>query len=67
MVAVLIQTGFTMDLNSIHSILFNAHIMYSLALGVWAGVMAARSQSISGNFWGAVATSSIQMKAAIRQ
>ncbi|MBC8100707.1 MAG: hypothetical protein H7Y11_14800 [Armatimonadetes bacterium] len=48
-----------MDLNPIHSILFNAHILYSLVLGVWAALMAARSQSISGNFWGAVATNSI--------
>jgi hypothetical protein len=31
------------------------HILYSLALGVWAGFMAARDESISGGFWGAVA------------
>lgn len=43
-------------LNAIHSVLFNAGILYSLALGIWAAVMAARSQSISGGFWGAVAT-----------
>lgn len=48
-----------MTLDSIHTILFNMHILYSLALGVWAAVMAARSQSISGNYWGAVATSTI--------
>ena len=45
-----------MGLNDLHNILFNAHILYSLALGVWSGVMAYRSQPISGNFWGAVAT-----------
>lgn len=48
-----------MGLNTIHDILFNAHIMFSLALGIWAAVMAARDQSISGNYWGAVATGSI--------
>jgi hypothetical protein len=45
-----------MDLNTVHSILFNAHILYSLALGIWAAVMAARGEPISGGFWGAVAT-----------
>ncbi len=48
-----------MGLNSIHQILFNAGILYSLVLGVWAVVMATRNQSISGNFWGAVATFAI--------
>jgi hypothetical protein len=48
-----------MTLDAIHSILFNMHILYSLALGIWSAVMAAREQSISGNFWGAVATSAI--------
>jgi hypothetical protein len=48
-----------MNLNDIHSILFNAHILYSIALGLWAGLTAARDESISGNFWGAVATSAI--------
>ncbi len=48
-----------MALNSIHQILFNAGILYSLVLGIWAAVMAARNQSISGNFWGAVATFAI--------
>jgi hypothetical protein len=45
-----------MDLSAIHQILFNACILYSFILGVWASIMAARDQSISGNFWGAVAT-----------
>jgi hypothetical protein len=45
-----------MEFNEIHGILFNAHILYSLALGIWAASIAARSESISGSFWGAVAT-----------
>jgi hypothetical protein len=48
-----------MTLNDLHGILFNAHIVYSLALAVWSAVTAARGGSISGNFWGAVATSAI--------
>ena len=48
-----------MTLNDFHAILFNAHILYSVALGVWSGVMAVRNQPISGNFWGAVATITI--------
>ncbi|GAB4508447.1 MAG: hypothetical protein OHK0046_00850 [Anaerolineae bacterium] len=42
-------------MSEIHSILFNMHILYSIALGVWAAAMAARGEGISGNFWGAVA------------
>jgi len=45
-----------MTLSDLHNILFNAHILYSLALGVWSAIMAARNEPISGNFWGAVAT-----------
>ena len=48
-----------MDINVIHSILFNMHIFYSLILGIWGAVMAARGESISGNYWGAVATGTI--------
>lgn len=48
-----------MGLNDLHNILFNAHILYSVALGIWAAVMAVREEPISGNFWGAVATISI--------
>src|SRR5688500_6221435 len=48
-----------MTLDNMHGILFNAHIIYSLALAVWVAVTAARGGSISGNFWGAVATSAI--------
>lgn len=46
-------------LNDIHAILFNAHILFSIILGVWSGIMAIRGRSISGNFWGAVATITI--------
>jgi hypothetical protein len=46
-----------MTLSDLHGILFNMHIFYSFALGVWAGLMAARNESISGGFWGAVAIS----------
>lgn len=48
-----------MSLNDLHNILFNAHILYSVALGVWSAIMAFREQPISGSFWGAVATISI--------
>ncbi len=44
---------------AIHQILFNAHIMYSLALGVWAAVIAARRDQISGHYWGAILTYAI--------
>lgn len=48
-----------MGLNDIHNILFNAHILFSIILGLWAFSMALRNESISGNFWGAVATITI--------
>jgi hypothetical protein len=48
-----------MALDPIHTILFNAHILYSFILGVWGVVMASRKESISGNYWGAVATATI--------
>ena len=48
-----------MTLNAVHTILFNMHIFYSLALAIWAAAMSGRNQSISGNYWGAVATSTI--------
>jgi hypothetical protein len=48
-----------MGLNDLHNILFNAHILYSVALGIWSAVMAVREEPISGNFWGAVATITI--------
>ncbi|MBZ0302262.1 MAG: hypothetical protein K8J31_21115 [Anaerolineae bacterium] len=43
-----------MGLNDLHNILFNMYIFYSIALGIWAAYMAARDESISGGFWGAV-------------
>ncbi|MBZ0292401.1 MAG: hypothetical protein K8L99_07510 [Anaerolineae bacterium] len=48
-----------MDLNDIHYILFNMHIFYSVAIGIWASITAARNESISGGFWGAVAISAV--------
>lgn len=43
-------------MDSIHEILFNMHILYSLALGIWAAAIAARKQPISGHYWGAMLT-----------
>lgn len=43
-------------MSNIHAVLFNAQILFSIVLGVWAAVQAGRGESISGNFWGAVAT-----------
>ena len=41
----------------IHQILFNMHILYSLALGIWACALAARNDAtISGHYMGAVVT-----------
>lgn len=48
-----------MSLDTIHTNLFVAHILYSVALGIWATILASRGESISGNFWGAIATYSI--------
>lgn len=48
-----------MSLNDLSNILLNAYILFSIVLGVWSLLMAARSQPISGNFWGAVATITI--------
>ena len=33
-----------MGLDAIHTILFNMHIFYSLILGIWGAVMAARKR-----------------------
>lgn len=43
-------------MNTVHDILFNMHILYSGALGVWAAWLAVQNRSISGNFWGALVT-----------
>ncbi|MBW7880459.1 MAG: hypothetical protein H3C32_14235 [Anaerolineae bacterium] len=48
-----------MPLSDIHGILFNAHILFSFALGVWAAVIAGRRQPIPGGYWGAVVVQSI--------
>jgi hypothetical protein len=48
-----------LTLNDLSNILFNAYILFTVVLGVWALAMSARNQSISGNFWGAVATITI--------
>ena len=40
---------------TIHDFLFTWQMLYSLMLGIYATVLAARSQELSGNFWGAVA------------
>jgi hypothetical protein len=45
--------------SDIHQIMFNAHILFSIALGVWAAVIAGRNQPIPGGYWGAVVTQSI--------
>lgn len=37
-----------------HNILFNMQTMYSFALGIYAAVIAAREQSLTGGFWGSV-------------
>ena len=54
-----------MTLNDFHAILFNAHIIYSVVLGLWSASLAIRNQSISGNFWGAVATISLMALAVL--
>jgi hypothetical protein len=48
-----------MTLSDFHGVLFNMHVLYSLILGIWGAVMASRKESISGNYWGAVATGTI--------
>jgi hypothetical protein len=48
-----------MNLNDIHTILFNAHILYSVIMGVWALSLALRKEPLSGNFWGALASITI--------
>lgn len=38
----------------IHNVLFNMQILYSIALGVYAAVLASRKETLSGNFWGSM-------------
>ncbi len=49
----------------LHQILFTMHILYSLALGIWATGIFARKVSISGNFWGAILTYALLAAAAL--
>lgn len=46
-------------MSDIHQIMFNAHILFSLALGIWAAVIAGRNQPVPGGYWGAVITQSL--------
>jgi hypothetical protein len=46
-------------MDSIHTILFNMQIIYSIAIGVYAAVLAVQNGSISGNFWGTMIVYSI--------
>ena len=46
-------------MDAIHAILFNMHILYSLALGLWAAAIAARRQNLSGHYWGAMLTGAL--------
>lgn len=43
----------------IHEILNNAYILFSFALGIWSAVQAWRGKTLSGQFWGALATNTI--------
>lgn len=43
----------------LHNVLFNMQALYSLALGIYAAVLAAQGNSISGNYWGAMFTYTI--------
>lgn len=42
-------------MSEFHDFLFRWQMFYSFFLGIYAVVLAARSQGLSGNFWGAVA------------
>lgn len=42
-------------MTTIHDFLFTWQMLYSFGLGIYATVLAARNQELSGNFWGAVA------------
>ncbi len=46
-------------MNDIHDILFNAYIMYTTVVGIWATMLVARNQRISGSFWGTMAINTI--------
>jgi hypothetical protein len=42
-------------MTTIHGFMFKWQMIYSFALGIYAVILAARSQGLTGNFWGAVA------------
>lgn len=48
-----------MGLVDIHNILFNAHVLYCVLLGGWAFLTALRRDTLTGGFWGAIASGSI--------
>ncbi len=43
----------------IHAVLNNAYILFSLALGFWSAYQGFKNRSLSGQFWGALATNTI--------
>ncbi len=44
---------------ALHPILSNAYTFFCIAVGVWALIVAARAESLGGQFWGAVAVNSL--------
>ena len=52
-------------MDAVHEILFNMHILYSLALGIWAAAIAVKKQAISGHYWGAMLTYALLAGAAL--
>lgn len=55
MTAIVLGSYGELRMAALHEILFNMQTMYSFALGAYAAFLAARNQSISGNFWGSIA------------
>ncbi len=41
-------------LNTLATIIMNAYMLFGFALGIWAGVIAFRGQTLGGDFWGAL-------------
>lgn len=46
----------TQFLDALSEIVTNAYVLFSFALGAWAGYIAFRGGRLSGNFWGAIWT-----------
>ncbi len=42
-------------MSDLHNILFLMQALYSLILGIYAGILGAQEKPLSGNFWGSVA------------